>query len=123
METFLIFSISSYVKSQLQNLFETSLTKQNICILLVISILAGLLYFYINKKNPELEEFFIPERPSMNEYYIHKIRDCPKRINPNIRFFMALPYGDSIVSKNNLWIILWNLNKNFKIFKVKFYHK
>ena len=80
-----------------------SIVKNNICILLLVSIVAALLYYQINKESPELQEFFIPERPSMNEYYIHKISDCPERINPNIRFFMALPYGDSLVSKNNLW--------------------
>lgn len=79
------------------------IVQKNICIILIVSVVSAFLYYYINKQNPELQEFFIPERPSMNEYYIHKIRDCPKRINPNIRFFMALPYGDSLVSKNNLW--------------------
>lgn len=80
-----------------------SIVKNNICILLLVSIVAALLYYQINKESPELQEFFIPEKPSMNEYYIHKIKDCPKRINPNLRFFMALPYGDNLVSKNNLW--------------------
>lgn len=80
-----------------------SIVKNNICIILLISILAAVFYYYINKGAQEINEFFIPDRPSMNEYYIHKLRDCPKRIKPNVRFFMALPYGDNLVSKNNLW--------------------
>ena len=79
------------------------IVEKNICALLIVSLSASLLYFYLINQNPELKEFFIPEKPSMNEYYIHKLRECPEKVNPNVKFFMAIPYGDNLVSKNNLW--------------------
>jgi len=79
------------------------IVERNICVILIVSLLAALLYFHLINQNPELKEFFIPDKPSMNEYYIHKLRDCPEKVNPNVKFFMAIPYGDNLVSKNNLW--------------------
>ena len=79
------------------------IVERNICVILIVSLLAALLYVHLINQNPELKEFFIPDKPSMNEYYIHKLRDCPEKVNPNVKFFMAIPYGDNLVSKNNLW--------------------
>lgn len=76
---------------------------RNICIILIVSLTISMLYFYSNLEESDNKEYFIPERPSMNEYYIHSVKKCPDMVKPNIKYFMAIPYGDNIVSKNNLW--------------------
>ena len=93
-----------------------SIVEKNICVILIVSILVASIYYLknVDHNQPKNIEFFIPEKPSMNEYYIHKVRDCPKLINRNVKFFMAIPYGDNLVSKNNLWNMVRDCSTNKK---------
>ena len=87
---------------------------RNICTILIVSLAVSILYFYSNLEESDNKEYFIPERPSMNEYYIHSVKKCPDMVKPNIKYFMAIPYGDNIVSKNNLWNMVRDCNGNKK---------
>ena len=66
-----------------------------LCIIICIFYL-----YYCQKQEKQIEEFFIPDFPSMSEYYVQKIKEVEK---PKMKYFMAIPYGDNLVSKNNLW--------------------
>ena len=35
-------------------------------------------------------------------------------VKPNIKYFMAIPYGDNIVSKNNLWNLVRDCSEDKK---------
>ena len=50
----------------------------------------------------------------MNEYYIHQIKLLKNQNlkKPKVKFFMAIPYGDNLVSKNNLWNMMRNCKGN-----------
>jgi hypothetical protein len=90
------------------------ITKKNIYVIVVVSLVMSLLFFYSNMDSNNQVEFFIPEKPSMNEYYIHSVKKCPDMVNPNVRYFMAIPYGDNIVSKNNLWNLVRDCSEDKK---------
>jgi hypothetical protein len=78
-----------------------SIFLNHIYFILLICVLVCIFYLYhcLNEKK-QVEEFFIPDFPSMSEYYVQKIKEVKK---PKIKYFMAIPYGDNLVSKNNLW--------------------
>ena len=47
--------------------------EKNIHIIILVSLAISLLFLYNNSIIRDTqEEFFIPDRPSMNEYYLHK---------------------------------------------------
>ncbi len=78
------------------------------CLLIVI------LYIYNNFSITYNSEHFIPDIPSRNEFYIHRLKDKisknPKK--PKVKYFMAIPYGDNLVSKNNLWNMMRDCKGN-----------
>ena len=89
--------------------------EKNIHIIILVSLAISLLFLYNNSIIRDThEEFFIPDRPSMNEYYLHSVKKCPDMVKPNIKYFMAIPYGDNIVSKNNLWNLVRDCSEDKK---------
>lgn len=77
-----------------------SIFSNHLNFILSICILSSILYLYNCNKQTVKEDFFIPDVPSMSEYYIKKIKEIEK---PRMKYFMTIPYGDNLVSKNNLW--------------------
>ena len=87
-----------------------SIFSNHIHFILLICVLVCILYLYhCLNENPPVEEFFIPDFPSMSEYYVQKIKEVEK---PRMKYFMAIPYGDNLVSKNNLWNMVRDCNES-----------
>ena len=95
-----------------------SIFPSNVKIITLISILLTLIFIYLYNHNEKDQlEYFIPSKPSMNEYYIHraKVKTKQNLTKPTIKYFMAIPFGDNLVSKNNLWNMVRECNNNNKV--------
>ena len=75
----------------------------NLITITIVSLIIALTFWYINLPENEIKEFFIPDMPTMNEYYIQRVNQIRNLDKNKIKYFMAIPYGDNLVSKNNLW--------------------
>ena len=80
----------------------------NLVIILIVTLILTYLYYYICEDIQY--ELFIPNKPNMNEYYIHRVKNIKNLKKPSIKYFMAIPYGDNLVSKNNLWNMIRDCN-------------
>ena len=90
---------------------KESIFSKHLYFIITICILSSILYLWYCLNQIEVkEDFFIPEFPSMSEYYVQKIKEIKKH---KIKYYMTIPYGDNLVSKNNLW----NMVRDCKISK------
>lgn len=82
----------------------------NLITITIVSLVVALIYWYTNLPNKIINEYFIPDIPSANEYYVHRVNQIRNLDKNKIKYFMAIPYGDNLVSKNNLWNMMRNCN-------------